>query len=119
MACPQGIVVLVGQLDYRSAELCQILLDQIGQLVAGKYGLFLKYADIAPCLNEFGLDIPESGITQEICVVVEETRRSDNLSVACSLHIDHLGRFRTHQYDKTVLLLFLGQDRQAEKHCQQ
>ena len=58
MPGPQGIMILIRQLDNRSAELGKVHIDEICQLVAGEDRLILKDADIAPGLDDLGLHIP-------------------------------------------------------------
>ena len=84
-------MILISELDNGAAELGEVHVDMIGQLIAGKHCLILKDAHIAPCLNDLCLHVPQGGVTQEICAVVEESCRTYDLSVACPLNVYHLG----------------------------
>ena len=97
-------MVLILKLDYSASELCQVLIDEISELVTCKDSLILKNAHISPSLDETGIDIPQCGIAKKICVIVKESCRTYNLSITCSLDIDKLRRFGAHQNDKTVRL---------------
>ena len=122
MSGTQGVVVLVGKLDGRASELGKIFFYDIFQVVAGEHCLLLKDADIAPSVDDLGLDIPQCRVTYEICSVMQESCRSNNLSVPAAFHIHHLGRLGTHQPDKAVALLLallLGRKGQTDKQSQQ
>ena len=113
MAGTQGVVVLVGKLDNRSPELSKILIHQIRKFLTGQNGLVLKYAHIAPRLDDPGLHVPQCSVTQQVRVVVKESGRTFHFSETCTFHIYHLSRLGTHQYNKTVrLLIFLSKDGQ-------
>ena len=100
-------MVLIGKLDDRTSELGKVSIDEILQIVAGKNCLFLKNAHMSPCIDDLGFHIPKCRITDQICIVMKEAGGADDLSVACSFHIDHLGGFGTEQHDKTVFVLLL------------
>ena len=74
-------MILVGKLNDRSAELSQIVIHQIFELVAGEDCLFLKNADIAPRIDDLCLDIPKGSIADQISVVVKEAGRTYDFPV--------------------------------------
>ena len=112
MTCPEGIVVLIGQLYNRAAELRKILVYKVSELVTGKDGLFLKHADITPGVYHLSIHIPIRSIAEKIGVVVKEPRRTYDLPVACAFYIHHLSGLCAHEDDKTIrLLLLLGRGR--------
>ena len=114
MTGTECIVILVSQLHHRASELSQVRIDQISELVALENSLLLKNAHMSPCLDYTGINIPKGCITKKICVIVKETCRSYNLSVAIALDINQLGRLRAQQHDKAVLLLsILSLERQS------
>ena len=120
MTGTERIVILVSQLDYRTSELSQVGIYQISELVTLENGLLLKDAHMSPRLDHTGVDIPKSRITKKVCIIMKETRRSDNLSVTVALDVNHLGRLRTQQHDKAVLLLvFLSLEGQSRQQCHQ
>jgi len=92
MPGPQRVMILVSQLYGRAPELRQIHIDKICKLVTGKNRLILKYADIAPCVNDLRLHIPICSIAQKVGVIMKKTGRTDNLPVAGSIHIHKLSR---------------------------
>ena len=85
-------MIFIRKLYDRAAELRKILFDQICKLVTGKDCLILDDAYLTPGLNNLGIYVPKGCITQEICIVMEETCRSDNLSVAGAGNVHHLCR---------------------------
>ena len=107
MTGAESVVVLVRKLDDRAAELGQVLIHEIYKLVAGEDSLILKDAYISPCVNDIGLHVPVRCIAKQICVVMKETRRTDNLAEASSFDIYGLHILRLKQPDKTVRLLLL------------
>ena len=117
MSGPQCIIILVRQLDHRTSELGQILIDEICQFVARQHSLFLKNTHIAPGIDDFGLHIPIGCITKQICIIVQKAGRSYNLPVTRSFHIHHLCRLGTHKHDKTVLTLGLSHEGQHGRYC--
>ena len=111
----EGVMILISKLYDRAAELSEIIIHEIFEIVARKDGLFLKNAYIAPGIDNLRLHIPQSRVTDKIGIVMKETRRTYNLPVSGSLDIYQLGRLRTHQYNETVLLfLLLGKGGQTQ-----
>ena len=108
MSGPQGIMILVSELHYRTAELRKVSVYDIGKLVACEDCLILEDAHIAPSLNDLGLYIPESRVTEKVCSVVEEACRTYHLSVAGTRNVHHLSGFRTKEHDKAVLAFLLS-----------
>ena len=133
MPGPQCIMILVCQLDDRTAELGKVQIDEICQLVAGEDSLILEDAHIAPRFDDLGLHIPQSRITEKVCSIMKEARRTYDLSVAGSFDVHHLCRLRTQKHHEAVLVFLLatlsalllgsGHDREArhddESSCSQ
>ena len=84
-------MVLVGQLDHRTAELGEIFLYQIGKFVTGKYGLLLQDAYMTPRIDNFRLNIPICRITEKICIIMKKSCGTYHLPVTCPVHVHHLG----------------------------
>ena len=111
-------MVFVCKLHHRSAELRKVFLDQICKLVTCKNCLLLQDAHISPCIDDLCLYIPISSVAEQISIIMEETRRTYNLPVTCTVHINHLRRLGTYKHDKTVLLA-LSHKRQTRKKRKQ
>ena len=102
MSGPQCIMILVSKLDNGTSEFGEVHIDEISKLVTGKDSLLLENANIAPCLDDLGLDIPQSRVAEQICAVMEKSCRTYDLSVACTGDVHHLGRLGTQQDDQAV-----------------
>ena len=70
MTGSQGIVVFVHKLDKCAAKLCEVIVYEICQFLAGQDRLFLKDAHISPCIYDSGLHIPECSVTEKIGVIM-------------------------------------------------
>ena len=69
----QDVVLPVAQLDHRSAELGQVLIDQVVQFPAGQHRFALKQLDVAEAVDDLVLHVPEGRVAGEIGAVVQES----------------------------------------------
>ena len=102
---PQGIVVLVLELNYAAAELGEVVVDEVVEIVACQFGLVLEDLDVTGGLDKAAVHIPQGRVTDEIGVVVQEFGGAENLAVGNAALDDHLGRFGAHQAYETILVL--------------
>ena len=82
MARPQGIVVLVHQLDYIPPEFRKIIVYAVDHLFAFQLRPVLDDTDIAYSFYDTGVHIPQGGITQQIGIVVQK----DGISGGTPVH---------------------------------
>ena len=87
---PQHIAVLVLKLHKVAPELCEVILYEICELVAGQLGIVLENLHVAHCLDDIGVDIPERRVTEQVCIVVEKPGRSRHLAVGDAALLDEL-----------------------------
>ena len=100
----EKIAFLVGQLDDRTAELGEILVDQVVELVARQDGLVLEDLDMAEGLDIVAVEVPEGRIADEVGAVVEETRRAENLAVVLPALFDETGGLGAQEQHQRVLV---------------
>ena len=111
----ESILLLVLKLDQGTAELGQILIDEIIELVAAQNGLVLDDADIAECLYEIGVDIPDCSIADQESGIVVEAGISKSLPVAVARLLDLLEQVTSQKTDQAVCLL-LGEEAQRRQN---
>ena len=117
MPGPEGVAILVFQLDKRASELGKVVIHQINELVAGQFCLFLDDAYIVDTLNYGSVHVPEGGVADEVGIIMKEAGRADNLSVALSVPVDLLHALCTQKADQRVrLLCLLCPYREGKKH---
>ena len=106
----QRVPVLVLQLDERAAELCQVFINQIIQFVAGKNGLVLDDLYIADGIDDLVVHVPKRRVTKQVGIVVQETRRSNHLSVTDPVNFQQLGALGAQfLYQRILPLRLLGE----------
>ena len=115
-------MILVLQLDKRSAELCQVVIHHILERLAGQARPVLDQLDMAYGIDDIGIDIPQRGVADQIRPVVEEPGRTDYLAVLDGALLDQLGRLGGNQPCQGIPFL-LGtkarrQDRKAQRQEQ-
>ena len=113
VAGAQGVAVLVLELDHGAPELGQVIVDEVVQLLAGQHRLVLQDADVAEGLDDMDVHVPVGRVADQVRLVVEEARRSDDLPVVAALLLDQLRGLGAHQAHKAVrgllaVRLFLG-----------
>ena len=113
------VPVLVGQLHQGAPELGHIPVYQIVHAVAVEHRVLLHDLDVAPGLEKVGIHVPESSVTEEISVVVQETGGTDDLADVLAVTLYHLGRLGAEEAHQTVCgLLFLSlQTRRSAYQC--
>ena len=94
----EDILVLVLQLDQRPAELREVFIDYILKRLALQGSPVLDYLDMAVCENDIGLDIPEGRVAEEVGIVVEELRRSYDLSEILAVLLNEARGFGLKQH---------------------
>ena len=117
----ERVAVLVDQLDDLAAELGPALVDPVLHLLAFEHGLVLDQLHVAEGLDELGIYVPGSRVTEQISVVVEEARMPLDQAV---LHAEPFVLFGTVSLDEPEEAVFgrfllLGQEREAARQKQQ
>ena len=114
IAGAQGVEIFVLQLDHGAPELGQVVVDVVVQFLAAEYGFVLKDADMAESLYDVDVHVPIGRVTDQIGLVVKESRRTDDFAVVAVILLDELCGLRTHQAHQTVrrLLAVLGRQRE-------
>ena len=110
VAGPQGVLVLVFQLDQRSAELGHVLVHDILEGLAGQLGPVLDDADVADGVADVRVDVPEGRVAEQVGVVVEEAGGAHHLAPAFAVPLDQLCGLGA---DKGHLVL------RRDRHCPQ
>ena len=107
----QGVVVLVGKNHDAAAELREVAVHIVIQLVAAQLGPVLDDLDPAHGIDKLVVHIPYRCVTEQIGVVVQEAGRpSHHAAAALSVHFQQLQGIGADQADQTVLVpgLWLG-----------
>ena len=111
-ACPQGVVLLVLQLDGGAAELGPVLVNVVIQLVAAEDGLVLKYLDMPVSVYEALVHVPDGGVADKVSVVVKEARGTVDFPDFEIVPFNYVNGLRAHQAHKAVRVrLLLGEQR--------
>ena len=106
----QRVPVLVLQLNERAAELRQVFINQIIQFVAGKNGLVLDDLYIADGIDDLVVHVPKRRVAKQVGIVVQETRRSNDLSVTDPVNFQQLGALGAQfLYQRILPLRLLGE----------
>ena len=61
----QGVPVLVPKLDQRASELSEVLVDEIVEALAAEHCVVLNDLDVAECVYNILVDIPQGGVADQ------------------------------------------------------
>ena len=103
---PEDIVVLVPELHHITAEFGKVPVYMVYHLFTLQFSLFLDYLHIADSVYYLRVDIPECGVADKVCIIMQESGRTGHLPETLSVHIQQLGFLGAYEYDNAVLRFF-------------
>ena len=118
VAGAEHISLLVFQLDEGSPELGKVFIYEICELVAGKAGVVLDYADVPDTVDNRRIHVPECSVAEEISVVVQKARRPRYLAVILAVAFNLLHLPGAYQANKRVAFLLVLRLRPEEAQPQ-